>query len=93
MIPKENILDLKIRRDLYDFIDKHPGLHLREISRRINIPRTTIRYHLKFLKKQELIKEKFEGRYKRIYITKKMGTEDKKILSLLRQRTPCRIFL
>ena len=93
MITKENILALDLRSKIYKFIDKHPGLNLRELSRRTNIPKTTLTYHLRYLKKQGLIKMVSEGEYKRVYTKDKMGAQDKQILSLMRQKIPCRIFL
>ena len=93
MISKENLLALKTRRQIYNFVLKNPGLHLREISRRIKIPKSTLTYHIKYLKKQDLIKEKLESGYKRIYIKDKIGTHDREILNLLRQEVPFKIFL
>ena len=93
MISTKNILKLKARQEIYDFINKNPGLHQREISRRMNIPKTTLAYHIKFLKKLSLIDENEAGNSKYYCITKKMGTKEKQILSLFRRKNPCRIFL
>ena len=80
----KNIIKLETRRGLYKLISKNPGLHLQEICRRTNIPNTTLRYHLNFLKKNGLITEKSEDYYNRYYISNKIGVKDKKILHLLR---------
>jgi len=93
MKKKKDILSFKTRREIYAFIDTNPGLNFREISRKTKIPRSTLRYHIRYLKKQELIEIKSEGQYKRIYTLNKVGTYDKQILSLLRQKIPCQIFL
>ena len=93
MNPSNNVLNLKARREIYNFILKNPGLHIREISRQLNIPKTTLTYHLKFLKKEEIIKEKFEGGFKRIFIKEDLGSQDKEILNLLRQDIPSKIFI
>ena len=93
MISKKNILKLEIRRKIYDFVDKNPGLHVREISRRMDIPINTLIYHIKYLKKLGLIDEKHEGKYNFIFITQKIGKQDKQILGLLRKKTSCKIFL
>ena len=58
-----NILELETRRKIYDFIQKFPGLHVREISRRLEIPFSTLQYHLRFLEKRELVKAKDDGKY------------------------------
>lgn len=89
----DNILLLSTRRNIYQFILKSPGLHLRELSRRLHMPLTTVKYHLHVLQKRELIKEKTEGRYHRYYVTHKIGAREKKIISLLREDIPRTIIL
>jgi len=89
----DNILLLSTRRAIYQFISKSPGFHLREISRRLHIPLTTVKYHLHVLTKRELIKEKKEGRYLRYYAINTVGSHDKKLISLLRLDIPRIIIL
>ena len=91
MIFKENILKLEKRREIYNFILENPGLHLREISRRINISFGGLRHHLDILKKQELIITKDDLKYTRYYATQKVGKNDREILNLLRQDVPRKI--
>ena len=93
MISRKNILELQARKRIYQFISKNPELHLREISRKMNIPKTTLKYHLKYLEKQDLVSAKFENRYKRYCITNKLGIKDKEILNLLRQEVTRKIIL
>lgn len=93
MISKENIFKLELRREIFDFILENPGLHEREISRRMKIPKTTLRHHINYLIKYGLVVTKSEGRYSRYYGTQKVGKKDKEILNLLRQETPQRIII
>jgi len=51
MISNKNILEHDIRQKIYRFILENSGLHLREISRRMAIPKSTLRHHLKYLNK------------------------------------------
>ena len=88
-----NLLGLEIRRQLFNFILKNPGLHLREISRKLNIPKTTLNYHLKYLEKENFLLGKPGSRYTRYYATKKVGNINKHILGLMRQDIPRRIIL
>ena len=90
---KQNILELEKRRKIYNFILEYPGLHIREISRRIDIPFSTLYYHLNFLRKRGILKARSEGRYNRYYVTNKIGNREKNILNLLRQDTPRAIIL
>ena len=93
MIGNQNVLKLGSRSKIFNFIEENPGLHIREIGRRLDMPRGTVRYHVKYLKKAELIEEKYEVGYKRIYCVNKLSAVEKKLLKLLRQEIPCKIFL
>lgn len=93
MISKKNILVLEARRIIYNFILRYPGIHIWEISRDLNIPKTTLRHHLKFLENEELIVKKSQGRYIRYYISEEIGTKDKELFSMLRQDVPMTIIL
>ena len=93
MISKDNILKLEIRQELYSFINKNPGLHVREISRKIKIPLGTVRHHLNYLKKLEIIEEKNYKNKKQIFITGKVSKEDKELLALFRKKIPCQIYI
>lgn len=96
----DEILAVKTRKDLYDFVRKNPGFHLREISRALNLSITLADYHLRFLEKHELITSAMDGEYKRFYPRSMPGqaearpalTEgEKQILAFLRQPVPLRV--
>jgi len=72
---------------------KYPGLHLRRLSRELNIPKTTLEYNLRYLEKQEFITIKSEKKYLRFYAAKKVGNIDKKVLSVLRMDIARKIIL
>jgi predicted transcriptional regulator len=94
-------LELGIRKEIYDLVEKFPGLHMREIQRKLNLSISHAEYHLNFLEKSELLTSIEDDNYKRYYVmdanTKefwlKLGYNDKKILGLLRQKIPLNIVL
>ena len=88
MISKKNILKLKLRQDLFNFISENPGVHFNEISRKLNIPKTTLLHHIKYLEKEELICSKSQNSYKRFFVIFKVGKREKEVLNLLREETP-----
>ena len=93
MKSNNNILERDIRQRIYDFISKNQGLYLQEIITRMNIPKSTLRHHLNFLIKQDLIgTRKFYG-YKRYYVCDKIGYQEKQLLDLMRSEVPRRIIL
>ena len=93
MISRENILKFETRRKIYNYILENPGLHLREIARKTNISLSVLRYHINYLKKNELVIVKNDQGYTRYYVKQKVGIRDKEILNLLRQDIPLRIVL
>ena len=72
---------------------KYPGLHLRRLSRELNIPKTTMEYNLRYLEKQGLIVIKSEGKYHHFYVAKRVGNIDKKVLSTLQKDIARKIIL
>jgi len=93
MISKKNILDLKPRRDVYQFISKNPGMSITDISKKMKISRSTLRHHLRHLIKSNLINEKVDRKNKRLFVSGLIGARDKELLKLLRQRIPFRIIM
>lgn len=87
------ILELETRRRIYDYILKNPGLHFRALSRDLQIPKTTMDYHLTYLKKNGIIKERAEKGYFRYYITQRVGSVEKDIINIFRQNIPLAIIL
>jgi len=93
LMKKRGIIKLKTRKSIYNYIVKHPGLHFRELSRELKIPKSTLDYHLTFLKKLELIKVKSNGRYNRYYAMNKVDRRDKELLNVLRQDVPLKLVI
>jgi len=87
------ILNLDTRRMIYNYVSEYPGLHIRELSRKTKIPRSTLNYHLRYLKKYGLIVINSEEGYERVYVKKDIGNMDKKLIHAMRQETPCKIVL
>ena len=88
---KKNKNGAKKRLLIYNTILKYPGLHFRELSRKLNIPKSTLEYHLRLLIKQNLIISESEKKYTRYYGLNNVGEVDKKLLKILRQDMPFKI--
>lgn len=61
------ILKSETRKQIYNFILKYRGLRLREVSRKLKIPMSTLNYHLRYLEKYGLIVINSEEIYERFY--------------------------
>ena len=85
--------ELETRKNIFDMIAENPGLHLREIQKRLNIPLGTVEYHLNYFEDNEVVLVKEERGYKRYFPKKVMGSEDRNYLALLREVIPRRVVL
>ena len=90
---EDTILELKKRREIYEFIQNNSGLHMRDLSRKMNIPFTTLQYHLNYLEKKGYIISKDDGKYTRYFISLEIGEKEKRILNCLRKKTTLHIIL
>jgi len=90
---KDSSLELKTRRIIYNCILKNPGIHERELERRLKLALSTIDYHLYYLKRKELVITKTDGHYTQYYASGKVGEKDKKLLAILRQKSPRKIII
>jgi predicted transcriptional regulator len=84
---------------LLSFIQQYPGVHLREIRRRLRIPIGTLDYHLYRLGKEGLISVRFQGGYKCCYPgvseveRAPIPVAEQILLALLRQPVPRALLL
>ena len=85
---KEKSLDLKTRRDIYNFILKHPGLHLSELCRRLNLRKNNLDYHLNYLNSQGLIAISSKEGYSTYYGIKIEGKRAESVAILLAKSLP-----
>lgn len=86
-------LEFGRRRRIYQTIAAHPGLHLRELERRMGGGLGDLRYHLDHLEKSGLITSQ-EDRYRKTFFpVHGFSYPDARLVSLLRQAAPRRILL
>ena len=76
--------DISTRRKIYEEIVMNPGLHFRELQRRLRIPVGVLQYHLMILEKEEIIISKMDGKYRRYFANTTMNIEERKIMGVLR---------
>ncbi|OGS51146.1 MAG: hypothetical protein A3K65_02415 [Euryarchaeota archaeon RBG_16_68_12] len=97
---EDEILAVRARKALYDFVRANPGYHLREIARSTDLSITLADYHLRFLEKHELVSCVMDGEYKRFHPRYAVGdaearpalsSQEKAALGFLRQPVPLRV--
>ena len=82
---KDEILANENRRKVYSVIEANPGIHMRELQRVLDMPLTTLEYHLTYMTRKKILFKESDGHYKRYYV-RPLDSDDKKILSALRQK-------
>ena len=75
LAPRSHILH-RLRRD--------PGLHLRELARRVELPLGTVRYHLVRLEEREQVVRHRAGRFVRWFPRENLSRRDRALISALR---------
>ena len=86
-------MEIENRNRIYEYVIKFPGLHLCELVRKLDIPKSTLNYHLRYLEKHGFIVKRSNKRFVRYYAMQQIDTLEKKYLNLLRQETPYKIIL
>ena len=82
---RDEILENERRRKIYATIKENPALHLRDLQRIMSIPLTSLRYHLIYMARRNVILAEKTEHYTRYYV-KPLDPEDKKVVSMLRQK-------
>jgi len=85
-----------IRKKIYNLIAENPGLHMSKIAAILGMNLSLARYHLNYMQHNDIIssiRDK-KGYYKRYYLAESdFGIQEKKVLSLLRQKYLLEIIL
>src|SRR5687767_4477640 len=87
----ETVLDLEARRRIVTFVGESPGLHMRELAARLEMPVSTLEYHCYQLVKHGHLVTRESAGFKAFYPGEGMDRRDKDILYLVRHEAPRRI--
>ncbi len=90
---KEEALELDTRRNIFAYVSKYPGCHMRQIKRELDLAMGQIEYHLNYLEEHGLLASQMSGNKKRYYVSDEVHYPDRKILGILRQKMPRKIIL
>ena len=82
---KDEVLENENRRRVYAVVEANPGIHMRELQRVLDMPLTTLEYHLTYMARKKILFKESDSHYNRYYV-RPLDSEDKKILSALRQK-------
>jgi len=75
---------LTSRERILALVVAEPGLHLRELPRRLGLSLRSVRYHLETLVDQRLVTSHRSGRYERWFAVGSLSSDDRALISALR---------
>jgi predicted transcriptional regulator len=82
--------ELETRKRIYEQIKKSPGIHFRELERRLQVVIGNLQYHLQYLENKNMIRASNDEDYVRYFVKNMSLSEtERKIISFLR-RSGCR---
>ncbi len=80
---KDIVLENSKRKEIYKFVRKNPGFHLRELHRRLEIPLSSLEHHIDYLIKYQILHKEKDGRYVR-YFAGQTTSDERELISVLR---------
>src|SRR2546427_12064597 len=83
---------LTSRERVLALVTSQPGLHLRELPRRLGISLRSVRYHLEGLEESDRVTPHRSGRFARWFAAGAVSTGDRALISALRVRGQRAIF-
>jgi len=93
MLNKIKIFNNEIRKSIYNYILLNPGVHLRDLERKLNINVFNLKYHIRILEKNNYLIEKKEEGFLRFFVPHKISNGEKMLFFYLRQKTSRDIIL
>ena len=84
----QNVFDNRNRKDIFDYVQGHPGCTPAEITFKQNMKNGTVKYHIQMLESQGKIILKRMGKYTRIFNSSRANTElEKMVFSYTKNET------
>ena len=74
------------RERILALVAAQPGLHLRELPRRLGVSLRSVRYHLETMADEHLVTSHRSGRFERWFAAGAFSAEDRALISALRVR-------
>ena len=66
-IKRNSLLQNQRREMIFDYVKAHPGEHFRGIQKALNLEVGVVTYHINKLEREEFIKSRQDGQYRRFY--------------------------
>ena len=91
--PEDDMLMEGRRLDILQFVESHPGTHLRGIMRGLDLPMGVLQYHLNRLERGRAVVSRRRYLYKRYYRSLLFTEREQEVLDVLSQESEGSILL
>jgi predicted transcriptional regulator len=82
---KDAVLANLRRKEIYNFVRRNPGFHLRELQRKLKFPLSSLEHHIDYMIRHNVLYKEKDGRYVR-YFAGAFTKEERKLISALRHQ-------
>lgn len=85
-----------LRKRLYVLVQEYPGLHVRELARRLKVQVRAVEYHTEILLREGILEDARDGTYQRLYPSRNelpLSDADRDALGVLRMPVPLGLVL
>ncbi|HEV8361666.1 MAG TPA: hypothetical protein VGR28_14550 [Candidatus Thermoplasmatota archaeon] len=89
----EEALAFEARRRLMGLLERHPGVHLRELERLSALPLSTLRYHLEYLQRHGLVDAEQDRQFVRYFARRDLEPAERQTIAALRQAALRRVLM
>ncbi|MEW5936841.1 MAG: metalloregulator ArsR/SmtB family transcription factor [Candidatus Thermoplasmatota archaeon] len=86
-------LELENRRAIYQLVARFPGIHLRDVQKRMELSMGVLEYHLNYMVKRGILSAQTDGYRRTYFVREEVQHPDKPTLALLRQEVPRRMIV
>lgn len=80
-----DVLEYEVRRKVFATVKANPGVHARRLQRLVDIPMSTLVYHLRYLERHQVLAVREDKYYKRYYAQDALGRDGKRTMAVLQQ--------
>ncbi|HWG91662.1 MAG TPA: winged helix-turn-helix transcriptional regulator [Candidatus Thermoplasmatota archaeon] len=90
LLTREEVLDNELRKAIMEHLSENPGSYLGKISRELNVPTSTLKYHLNILRSFDLVSTVRKGRCRHYFPKRKRFTDVEKKMYAAIEHGPTR---
>lgn len=90
LLSKEELLDNELRARVMEYLVESPGVYLGKISRELNIPTSTLKYHLNILRSFEMVTAAKKGRCRHYFPRRRRFSDEEKAMYAALEHEPTR---